>query len=193
MSKQQQGAGEAPRSGLGILTVFVAGQRTSGAAANSQGKNRASLWQEKQEAAAVASRSRRFRLLDVACKILPEDKRLNACMKQPAVGAGYVQTMYDASTGAANFRGLCRCADGKRCAVCAAQIGEGKRADLAAGVEKCIEGQVYQWDDATKRGVVKAGGAVYLVTYTCSHKVGDDLPATIAAFTQARREMRQQR
>ncbi|MGH2478057.1 MAG: hypothetical protein ACRDHW_00160, partial [Ktedonobacteraceae bacterium] len=52
---------------------------------------------------------------------------------------------------------------------------------------------VYQWDDATKRCVVKAGGAVYLVTYTCSHKVGDDLPATIAAFTQARREMRQQR
>jgi hypothetical protein len=171
---------------LGISTVFVANRSTGGAARKSQGIKRArvapALWQEKQEAAARESRSRRFRLLDQARRVLPENKRLNACMRATAVGAGYVLTMHDPATGSANYRGLCRCADGKLCAVCAAQIGEGKRAELAEGVETCVA-----WNGP------REGGAVYMVTYTCSHGLGDDLDATIKAFTEAKREMRQAR
>ncbi len=154
MGKREQAAG-VPRSGLGTTRDFVArgGEADQGEALK-----------------------RRYRLLDVARRLLPEDKALNACMRAPVVGAQFVKVMHDAANGSAGFRGVCRCANGKLCAVCAAHLGEAKREELAAGVAACI-----------------GEGAVYLMTLTCSHKLGDDLAATIRAFDQAKREMRQAR
>jgi hypothetical protein len=164
--KQAQARAMAPRSGLGNVTEFVGGQRTGGAAARSQGKNR-----EQDEAVA-----RRFRFLDVARRVLPENKRLAACMRELAHGASFVKVMYDSANGSAGFRGLCRCANGKLCAVCAAHLGEKKREQLAAGVDACI-----------------IQGAVFLMTITTSHKLTDDLADVIARFDLAKREMRQAR
>lgn len=153
--EQRQGAGVAPRSGLGTTRDFVArgGEADQGEALK-----------------------RRYRLLDVARRLLPGDKALNACMRAPVFGVQFVKVMHDPANGSAGFRGLCRCANGKLCAVCAAHLGEAKREELAAGVVACI-----------------GEGAVFMMTLTCSHKLGDDLAATIRAFDQAKREMRQAR
>src|SRR5579872_6207771 len=77
---------------------------------------------------------RRFRLLDVARRLLPEDKALNSCMRVPVPFASGVKVMHDPGHGSAGFRGVCRCANGKICPACAAHLGEKKRAELAAGV-----------------------------------------------------------
>lgn len=148
-------AGEAPRSGLGTTREFVArgGETDQGEALK-----------------------RRYRLLDVARRLLPGDKALNACMRAPVFGVQFVKVMHDQANGSATFRGVCRCANGKLCAVCAAHLGEAKRAELSAGVAACI-----------------GEGAVYLMTLTCSHKLGDDLADVIRRFDQAKRSMRQAR
>jgi hypothetical protein len=156
MGKREQAAG-VPRSGLGTTRDFVArgGEADQGEALK-----------------------RRYRLLDVARRLLPEDKALNACMRAPVVGVQFVKVMHDAVNGSAGFRGVCRCANGKLCAVCAAHLGEAKREELAAGVAACVQGD---------RGVV------FLMTITTSHKLGDDLADVIQRFDQAKREMRQAR
>ena len=53
---------------------------------------------------------RRYRLLDVARRLLPDDKRLSACMRVPKFGAAGVKVMYDPARGSSSFRDLCRCA-----------------------------------------------------------------------------------
>src|SRR5579872_3372014 len=112
MGKGTQARG-APRSGLGTDTGFVAN----------------SSIEEQGEALRL-----RYRLQDVARRALPENKRLGACMRLAKVGAAYVKVMRDTSRGSATFRNVCRCADGKLCAICAAHLGEAKRAELAGGV-----------------------------------------------------------
>jgi len=141
---------------LGKVTEFVDSRSTGGAE--------------------TEARARRFRLMDVARRCLPANKRLAACMRVPAKGALVVKTMYHPETGGAGFRGLCRCADGKVCAGCAVQLGEKKREELASGVV-----------------VVNVTGACYLMTLTTSHKIGDGLADLISRFDQAKREMRQAR
>lgn len=150
---------------LGKSTNFVANGSQSGASASPQ------------EAAARAARRLRSALQGVARRLLPEDKGLQACMRLPAPGAGYVETITHPGTRTGSVRGVCRCGNVHRCLVCAAQVSEVKRAELQAAVTRCLAN----------------GGAVYLVTYTFSHKAGNDLQATLEAFSLARRKMRQQR
>jgi predicted transcriptional regulator len=152
MGKARTAAG-VPRSGLGITTKFV----------EVEGK------EDQGEAL-----RRRYRLLDVARRLLPENKRLQACMRVAAPGVQFVKVMHDSANGSAGFRGVCRCADGKLCMVCAAHLGEKKREELAAGFE-----------------ANKQAGWVFMMTLTASHKITDDLADVMTRFDQAKREMRQ--
>lgn len=150
MSRGQ--AAKAPRSGLGTTTGFVAGD-------------------DQGEALRL-----RYRLVDQARRLLPENKRLAACMRVARVGAAYVKVMWDSSRGSASFRNVCRCADGKLCAICAAQLGEAKRAELAGGTS-----------------AVQLAGALFMMTITTSHQLTDDLADVMTRFDEAKRKMRQAR
>lgn len=184
MSKQQQGAAVAPRSGLGNTTNFPASQRGSGAKPTFPRKRRVkvdpSLWQERIDQAEAERLQKRFRLLDQAQRVLPEDKHLAACMRAPQKypkQAPFVDLMWDAGNNSAGYRKLCRCANGKLCAVCAAHLGEKKREEAAAGVLANTD----------------RGGWLGFMTLTASHSLEDELDDLIERFDAAYNDMRTRR
>jgi hypothetical protein len=181
-------ARRAPRSGLGIITDFPANEAGSGAKATKRAGN-PSLWAAKAEEKAADTLRRRYAMLDQARRILPENGQLAACMRLPVQfpkKQQFVKVMYDSANKSSGYRGLCRCANGKLCPVCAALLGEKKREELAEGVVRCTEGA----------GCLdSAGGAGWLalMTLTVNHGVQDKLSDLIARFDAAYDDMRTRR
>jgi len=120
------------------------------------------------------SRLVRWRLQRTAQALLPNE-RVAFCMRR--VQATTVDVLYSPSRQSAHFRGLMVCGSIWVCPLCAAKISERRRVELEQAIARCIE----------------SGGAVYLVTYTISHKRYDTLSTLLHSFLAARKRMKQGR
>lgn len=120
------------------------------------------------------SRSVKWRLQRTAQELLPHE-RVAFCMRR--VQATTVDVLYSPDRQSAHYGGLMVCGSIWVCPICAAKISERRRAEVEQAITRCIAD----------------GGAVYLVTYTISHKRYDDLSTLLHAFLAARRRMRQGR
>lgn len=116
----------------------------------------------------------RWRVQREAQKLLP-DERVAFCMRR--MKATSVDVLYASTRQSAHYGGLMVCGSIWVCPLCAAKISERRRAELEQGIEN--------W--------VAKGGAVYLATYTISHKRYDDLPSLLKSFLAARKRARQGR
>ena len=108
----------------------------------------------------VANRLERWALQSVARHALP-DSRTAACMRNRAKGCSHVAVKWSKSSERASYANLQVCGSVWACPVCAAKISEHRRKELADLVDKHRA----------------AGGFVYLVTRTFSHKSTSSLEA----------------
>ncbi len=120
------------------------------------------------------SRLVRWRLQRTAQALLPNE-RVAFCMRR--VQATTVDVLYSPTRQSAHYRGLMVCGSIWVCPLCAAKISERRRVELEQAIARCIE----------------SGGAVYLVTYTISHKRYDTLSTLLHSFLAARKRMKQGR
>ncbi|HEY5004044.1 MAG TPA: hypothetical protein VII61_12870, partial [Ktedonobacteraceae bacterium] len=116
----------------------------------------------------------RWRVQREAQKLLP-DERVAFCIRR--MKATSVDVLYSSTRQSAHYGGLMVCGSIWVCPLCAAKISERRRIELEQGIEN--------W--------VAKGGAVYLATYTISHKRYDDLPSLLKSFLAARKRARQGR
>ena len=93
------------------------------------------------------------------------------------IQASTIDVLYSPTNQSAHYSGLMVCGSIWVCPICAAKISERRRSELEQAIERCIAN----------------GGAVYLVTYTISHKRYDSLETLLQSFLSARRRMRQGR
>ena len=114
------------------------------------------------------ARGRRFALQETARRLLPRE-RVARCLRAVRPGGTQVDVLQDAAHGGVHYGGLQVCGSVHACPVCAAKIGERRRAELEEAI-------------AAHRAV---GGEVLLVTYTVAHGRGDALQALLAAFLGA--------
>lgn len=119
-------------------------------------------------------RSVKWQLQRTAQALLPNE-RVAFCMRR--IQATTVDVLYSPSRQSAHYRGLMVCGSIWVCPICAAKISERRRIELEQAIGRCTAN----------------GGAVYLVTYTISHKRYDTLSTLLQAFLAARRRMRQGR
>ena len=122
----------------------------------------------------VESRLVKWRLQRTAQALLPNE-RVAFCMRR--IQATTVDVLYSPTRQTAHFSGLMACGSIWVCPLCAAKISERRRVELEQAIAQCIE----------------KGGAVYLVTYTISHKRYDDLSTLLQSFLAARKRMKQGR
>ena len=132
------------------------------------------------------ARIRRFQMQDMAASLaalyLGRDNRAHpdrvaSCLRRLSDVASGVECRYVPGAGSSHYRGLQTCGSVWHCPVCASKISEKRRDKLAVLVAAHI----------------KAGGSVWMTTYTVAHKRRDDLAALVGAFLAARRKMRQGR
>ena len=116
----------------------------------------------------------KWRLQRTAQALLPNE-RVAFCMRR--IQAATVDVLYSPTHQSAHFSGLMVCGSIWVCPLCAAKISERRRVELEQAIAQCIEN----------------GGAVYLVTYTISHKRYDDLSTLLQSFLAARKRMKQGR
>ena len=116
----------------------------------------------------------KWQLLRTAQALLPHE-RVAFCMRR--VQATTVDVLYSPHHQSAHYGGLMVCGSIWVCPLCAAKISERRRIEVEEAIARCIAN----------------GGAVYLVTYTISHKRYDNLATLLQAFLAARRRMRQGR
>lgn len=122
----------------------------------------------------VDSRLVKWRLQRTAQALLPNE-RVAFCMRR--IQATTVDVCYSPTRQSAHYRGLMVCGSIWVCPLCAAKISERRRIELEQAIARCIE----------------SGGAVYLVTYTISHKRYDTLSTLLQSFLSARKRMKQGR
>lgn len=135
-------------------------------------KRRVQLTTEQQAEARV----RRFAMQSTAARVLPGE-RVAHCLRRRVPVAKSVDVQYVQETHSAHYRGLQTCSSVWHCPMCAALISEKRRDELSELV----------------KAHVKAGGSVYMTTYTIKHSRYDDLAALLSRFLAARRRMRQGR
>ncbi len=149
-----------PPAPLGPLTKFAAARATTG---ETDGGG---------EAPADA-RGRRFALQGTARRLLPRE-RVARCLRAVLAGGTQVDVLQDPAHGGTHYGGLQVCGSVHACPVCAAKIGERRRAELEEAI-------------AAHRAV---GGEVLLVTYTVAHGRADVLQALLDAFLGAVRSLK---
>ena len=120
------------------------------------------------------TRLTRWELLREAQKLLP-DERVAFCMRRTK--ASTVDILYNPQHQSAHYCGLMACGSVWVCPICAAKISELRRVELEQAIKACIDN----------------GGAVYLATYTISHKRYDSLPTLLQSFLAARKRAKQGR
>lgn len=113
-------------------------------------------------------RSEKFILQDESKKLLPSE-RVRFCLRHRITKDENVTIRYNENRQRAHYSNVQRCASVWTCPVCAAQISEGRRQELKAGIEKWRE----------------QGGAVYLLTLTNPHYYGDNLLELLAGQKKA--------
>jgi len=116
----------------------------------------------------------RWKLHRTAQALLPHE-RVAFCMRR--VQAATVDVFYSPTHQSAHYQGLMVCGSVWVCPICAAKISEHRRIELEQAIARCIAN----------------GGAVYLTTYTISHKRYDTLATLLQSFLTARRKMKQGR
>lgn len=104
-------------------------------------------------------------------KMLP-DHRIQYCHSKVAFGRTSVDVMR--KDGAPYFRGVHRCGSVWACAVCSAQISEGRRRELQKGIDNAVA----------------QGAGVGLATFTFSHGLHDDLATLMPRFRDAMRRVK---
>jgi hypothetical protein len=124
---------------------------------------------------AAASRDRRYTLQAVARRVLPDNSRLNGCLRTRIPSRAGVSVYAHPQHQSASYGDLMRCGSVWCCPVCAAKVSEKRRIELEAGV-------------AAHRA---NGGLVLLVSFTVAHGIGDDLSLLLQRFTAAERSMKQ--
>src|SRR5437764_10285238 len=122
----------------------------------------------------VDNRLVKWRLQRTAQALLPNE-RVAFCMRR--IQATTVDVLYSPTRQSAHYSGLMVCGSIWVCPLCAAKISERRRVELEQAIAQCIE----------------KGGAVYLVTYTISHKRYDDLSTLLQSFLAARKRVKQGR
>lgn len=153
----------AGRSSLGIHANSAAGRQINGL----RGRPR-------DPAAQLDATRRRYRLQRIA-QGLCRGERVAGCGRN--LGAGSVVVARDADSGRAKFRGLETCGSVWLCPVCAAKITDRRRAELNDALAA--------WR--------RAGGAVYLLTFTIPHHAGLGVADALAAVQGAQRRVKARR
>ncbi len=120
------------------------------------------------------TRLTRWELLKEAQKLLP-DERVAFCMHRTK--ASNVDILYNPQHQSAHYGGLMACGSVWVCPICAVKISERRRVELERAIKVCVDN----------------GGAVYLATYTISHKRFDNLSTLLQSFLAARKRMKQGR
>jgi hypothetical protein len=119
-------------------------------------------------------RLERWQLQHTAQKLLPQE-RVAFCLRRMQSNA--VHIMHSPEKQTAHYQGLMTCGSVWVCPMCAAKISERRRNELEQAIEQCVAN----------------GGAVYLATYTVSHKHYDHLSVLLDSFLAARKRARQGR
>lgn len=122
----------------------------------------------------ASNRLMKWKLHRTAQMLLPEE-RVAFCMRR--VQAAAVDVLYSPNHQSAHYKGLMACGSVWVCPICAANISEHRRVELEQAITRCITN----------------GGAVYLATYTISHKRYDTLATLLQSFLAARRKIKQGR
>lgn len=117
----------------------------------------------------ATSKARRYRLQDVAARLLPGE-RVSWCCRHRKPGAAGVDVNYTPGRGA-SYGGLMRCGSVWTCPVCGARISEERRAELAQAVGS--------WT-----------GTKLLLTLTLQHSREDDLAGLLDALKDAWRKLK---
>lgn len=113
-------------------------------------------------------RAEKFALQNSSSELLPRE-RVCKCLKMRITSEKGVGIRYNENRGTAHYDNLQRCGSIWICPVCAAQISEGRRQELKAGIAK--------W--------TAQGGAVYLLTLTNPHHYGDNLEQLLGGQKKA--------
>jgi len=117
--------------------------------------------------------NRRFRLQDVARKLLPSEA-IQGCLRWRYNVTRAVGVQYVADKKSSHFSNLQTCGLPWVCPVCAAKISERRRVELRAGVES--------WK--------QKGGIVFLVTLTMQHKQDEKIKDLLNELNSAYRSLR---
>ncbi len=113
-------------------------------------------------------RSAKYALQNEAVKLLPQE-RVRCCLRHRISKDEGIKVRYNESRQKAHYSNVQRCGSVWNCPVCAIQISEGRRQELKAGMSNWTE----------------QGGAVYLLTLTNPHHVGDNLAELLAGQKKA--------
>ncbi len=124
----------------------------------------------------VIARLERFSLQNISAEILP-NKRVSNCLKLRITKEKGVTVFYNEKRRKAQYGNLQTCGSVWDCPVCASRITEGRRLELKQAMDK--------WKDRQ--------GAVYLVTFTNRHHMGDNLKDLLGGQKKAFVKFWQQR
>ena len=116
----------------------------------------------------AARRAEKYALQNHSGKLLPKE-RVCKCLKMRITKEKDVGIRYNETRSTAHYDNLQRCGSIWICPVCAAQISEGRRQELKAGISK--------W--------TAEGGSVYLLTLTNAHHYGDNLDQLLTGQQKA--------
>lgn len=114
----------------------------------------------------------RYSLQDQARKLVPHE-RVARCGRFLSPQETAVEVMHSPGSGRAHYSRLERCGSVHLCPDCAAKISEKRRGELAQAVT----------------ATVADGGAVYMLTLTVRHNLGDDVERMVDKFSLAYRWM----
>lgn len=103
-------------------------------------------------------RAEKYALQNESIRLLPT-QRVRGCLRYRISTDSGVDVRYNEKREKAHFSNVQRCGSVWVCPVCSAQISEGRRQELSTGIDN--------W--------TAQGGAVYLITFTNPHHVGDNL------------------
>ncbi len=132
----------------------------------------------------VIKRAEKYHLKDLASTALPETvarinkkgekhysyvHRVNYCLKRRISKDKAVGVRYNENRGKAHYDNLQRCGSVWTCAICAAQITEGRRQEAKIGFQN--------WRDQ--------GGHIFMATFTNRHHIGDDLEGLLGGQKKA--------
>lgn len=114
------------------------------------------------------ARADRFILKAMAGRLLPKDSRTSKCMRWTVPGRSR-DVVYSPARQRASYQGLQVCASPWTCPVCAAKISERRREEVAYAIT----------------GAKATGLALYLLTLTFPHALGDSLEDSLDGALKA--------
>lgn len=113
-------------------------------------------------------RAEKYALQNEAVRLLPSE-RVRFCLKHRIDASESVSVRYNERSNQAHYANVQRCGSVWLCPVCAAQISEGRRQELKAGIKQFSQSK----------------GSVYLLTLTNPHHHGDNLISLLAGQKKA--------